>query len=838
MEPGKDPPAPVAADAEQVTTEPARSNPAVEQSAPVSVPSEGRIERVRAAVERWVAQLVGSHRPQPAAVLSKAQAGIARADGCFGDDADVSAGWSYHQTVPTSPRYRGTNPIEQTKRSLTHERSTERLAAFSKSAASKRSTSLLGIASWVTDATLATPASPLLMAPIRLKPVGSGETDYSVQVTGDWRINDTLLLYLAETYDTTIDASAILDVFDPSSRDRTEVYDRFRKETAQVPSITVRDRIGIGTFQYTKLPMVRDLVENVEELAANELVAAIAGDESAREALREMRTDIDPAFPNEIAPADEFLVLDADSSQNYTITAVVGGESIVIQGPPGTGKSQTIVNLIATLTARGRKVLFVAEKRAAIDAVTKRLRMVGLGDIVLDLHGGISSRRDLAAALATSLDRIKSVVAANDLDRDFRLVQNRKALLECSDSLHRVRDPFSVSVYDAYVGLAGLPDDLRLPVRLPSSQLNDLDAISAREARLALSEWAQLTAPLRDRSTAWVDTAITSADQASRAMEAAIAVSSVATTTATELATVLVETGLPAPATLEGWVRVFEVLGAIAALQEIADKSILRLSDDELSPLNAAMQPGLGSVVHRAWARFFDGPYRDAISTLREYWIGTKSASGARLADLVVRVMSVRAGWDEVRGSSEIRLPTALSTSETSAAELERRLAALGAFFVTRPESHLSHSDVGAWSSRLVAEQDILYRLPRVAELEQQLTASHLRPIVDAVANGEIRGEDVAAGFDYVWYSSIIAAATAVDPVLASFEGGLQTRRVEAFRNDDSEHVLTTPQRVERAIAMRAVEARNQHPGQDELIHAQARRKRGHLSLRELFRHC
>ena len=71
--------------------------------------------------------------------------------------------------------------------------------------------------------------------------------------------------------------------------------------------------------------------------------------------------------------ADEFLVLDADSSQNYAINAVLAGQSLIVKGPPGTGKSQTIANLIASLIARGKKVLFVAEKRAAIDAVTKRL---------------------------------------------------------------------------------------------------------------------------------------------------------------------------------------------------------------------------------------------------------------------------------------------------------------------------------------------------------------------------------------------------------------------------------------------------------------------------------
>src|SRR3972149_4465670 len=55
-------------------------------------------------------------------------------------------------------------------------------------------------------------------------------------------------------------------------------------------------------------------------------------------------------------------------------------------GPPGTGKSQTIANIVATLIAEGRRVLFVSEKTAALDVVKRRLTEVGLAGFCLDLH--------------------------------------------------------------------------------------------------------------------------------------------------------------------------------------------------------------------------------------------------------------------------------------------------------------------------------------------------------------------------------------------------------------------------------------------------------------------
>src|SRR5205085_4628722 len=125
--------------------------------------------------------------------------------------------------------------------------------------------------------------------------------------------------------------------------------------------------------------MVLDLENATECLLASDVVCAIAGLEEARDAVRARHPMVTLSDPDQMPPADEFLVLDADASQSYAINAAVGGADLVIDGPPGTGKSQTIANLIATLAARGQRVLFVAEKRAAIDAVLSRLTGVGLG---------------------------------------------------------------------------------------------------------------------------------------------------------------------------------------------------------------------------------------------------------------------------------------------------------------------------------------------------------------------------------------------------------------------------------------------------------------------------
>jgi len=138
--------------------------------------------------------------------------------------------------------------------------------------------------------------------------------------------------------------------------------------------------------------------------------------------------------------------------QARTINAVLAGRSLIVKGPPGTGKSQTIANLIASLIARGKKVLFVAEKRAAIDAVTKRLTQRDLGELVLDLHDGVASRRAFAQMIGRALDASRN---APRLDNDAELQRTERRRDQLNGyvrALHGTREPWGMPVYDMRAG--------------------------------------------------------------------------------------------------------------------------------------------------------------------------------------------------------------------------------------------------------------------------------------------------------------------------------------------------------------------------------------------------
>ena len=107
------------------------------------------------------------------------------------------------------------------------------------------------------------------------------------------------------------------------------------------------------------------------------------------------------ATPADSVDLDELAArcpLPADASQLRAVAEAAAGRTFVLEGPPGTGKSQTITNLLTRAVAEGKRVLFVAEKRAALDVVARRLDAVGMGPFALDLHDKGSRAVDGAGA--------------------------------------------------------------------------------------------------------------------------------------------------------------------------------------------------------------------------------------------------------------------------------------------------------------------------------------------------------------------------------------------------------------------------------------------------------
>jgi hypothetical protein len=161
------------------------------------------------------------------------------------------------------------------------------------------------------------------------------------------------------------------------------------------------DFAALGFFSFSKFLMYRDLDSetwtNHTEILNHEVLNCLLGpagfsDGPSLFGNSDFVDDLHVEFP----PSH---VLDADSSQSLVILDVASGRSMVCQGPPGTGKSQSIVNIIAGAIGANKTVLFVSEKKAALDVVKTRIDKLGLGPLCLELPSTLS--RTLATTLST-----------------------------------------------------------------------------------------------------------------------------------------------------------------------------------------------------------------------------------------------------------------------------------------------------------------------------------------------------------------------------------------------------------------------------------------------------
>lgn len=180
--------------------------------------------------------------------------------------------------------------------------------------------------------------------------------------------------------------------------------------------------IVLGNFNYKKMSLVRDYNHVIDTKQEHGIFEEIFSREPKQQ--KEIINDLNK-------PDDWHHVVTADPTQTNAILRSRTGESYIIQGPPGTGKSQTITNLIADFVANGKNILFVCEKRAALDVVYYRLKQNGLDELCCYIHDSQGDKREFIKNLKATYEdftKNKMDLSAIHEKRNTSLEKMRKAI--------------------------------------------------------------------------------------------------------------------------------------------------------------------------------------------------------------------------------------------------------------------------------------------------------------------------------------------------------------------------------------------------------------------------
>ncbi|ANT62760.1 helicase [Salipiger sp. CCB-MM3] len=355
-----------------------------------------------------------------------------------------------------------------------------------------------GVLEWNEPGSSRAPAqSPLLLLEVKMsRRKTPGGNEYHICGENELEINTTLAQTLEAEF------GLALPAYEGGSIER--YFETIQDLAPAGWHWALRREALVGVFPSSRIAMYRDLDPEksvVTESPIIEKMLATAGGDGA------VYADVYDTDDPEVERRVPRLVMDADASQFSTLVDIANGNNVAIEGPPGSGKSQTIVNLIASAMADGKKVLFVAEKLTALDVVRNRLDAAGLGEFILPLQAGRGSRDAVFQSLD---DRLKmeppaSGSAQSHKARHDALVRRRSDMQSYLEMLGTKLGDTGQTVHEALGRtiataefLDGLPREIRRiqmvapelmnadtreeiagDIRMVVDRLNDADQIAA-----------------------------------------------------------------------------------------------------------------------------------------------------------------------------------------------------------------------------------------------------------------------------------------------------------------------------------------------------------------------
>ncbi|MEH1926705.1 DUF4011 domain-containing protein [Nostoc sp.] len=344
--------------------------------------------------------------------------------------------------------------------------------------------------------------SPILLVPVRLEKKGRKPPEFTLYHTDeDISVNFLLINKLREEFNIRLPEGDRVQKWSYES-----FFDVVRGAIAKQPDWQLEETAHLTLFQDAKAAMIQDLEQNQQKIA-NHLILRGLALKRTPDNLNKLAIPLEQEL-DQINPSLIYQICDADSSQQVVIEAAKAGFSCVVQGPPGTGKSQTIVNIIAELIGKNKKVLLVAEKQTALQVVFERLKESKLEDACLNLHHqGTTKTKEFFNELDQTITELlqRSESKQPNWDTFFKPLRDcREILNNHAVNLHKPEQPLNKSAFDLYGEILRLKREKIPLLEFNLSNLQDWSETRLWNAKNLLEQLGKFEAIFRGRQkTIW-----------------------------------------------------------------------------------------------------------------------------------------------------------------------------------------------------------------------------------------------------------------------------------------------------------------------------------------------
>jgi len=293
--------------------------------------------------------------------------------------------------------------------------------------------------------------APILFVPIEI--VRHGAKKYLIRMRDEESIvNITLLEMMRQTFELEVPQLYPIPMDENDMADWKRVFNILATTISELNEKRpdgykweIVEECMIGIFSFSKFVMWNDIHSHAKVLENQPLLRSFIEGKlllPANDGASDART-----LDTTAKPADFAIPIDVDSSQLEAIVNSGKGNSFILYGPPGTGKSQTITNMIANALYHHKRVLFVAEKKAALEVVQERLKNIGLSPFCLELHSNKVDKKSFLAQMEEALDVPMQSSAAEFEHKSEELYALRQQLNSYIEALHS-EGADGLSLYD------------------------------------------------------------------------------------------------------------------------------------------------------------------------------------------------------------------------------------------------------------------------------------------------------------------------------------------------------------------------------------------------------
>ncbi len=386
----------------------------------------------------------------------------------------------------------------------------------------------------------------LVRAPLMFFPVAlvSDDKHWYLELRPNVNItlNKSFLLAYSYFNQTNVDEELIERVFDDYDTDstvfRTELYQIFKDSPVEINfnqdnftdkltpfrnfkksefdedqkngELKLYPEAALGIFPQAGSHLVPDYLALLERKNIQDLEEFFISKSIAEESDKEDFRKDNFTYLHKVKEEQTFTPFKMDAYQENALKAIKKGNSLVVQGPPGTGKSQLICNLIADFIARGRNVLLVSQKRAALDIVYQRLEEQDINDFAALVHDFKNDRKSLYEKISTQIDRLDEYKYKNNsldaiqLERKFTQLSRR--IDQISEELEEFKSIlFDESECGISVKQLYLTSDLNAPAINVRQEYKNFNFAELDEFLINLRSYADYASSFRQEGYSWID---------------------------------------------------------------------------------------------------------------------------------------------------------------------------------------------------------------------------------------------------------------------------------------------------------------------------------------------